>query len=121
MFKEIKRRRKNPIKKQLKCVALRGVAGHQMAAALPPVHRGACTYLLCVFFFFFWLALLSPPLLPFSYAVMKADVGRFCFVLLSLPPDNIPTSRREEKLKEKKSYAVHGLQKKVKRNTFKKK
>uniref|UniRef100_A0A665TH43 Uncharacterized protein n=1 Tax=Echeneis naucrates TaxID=173247 RepID=A0A665TH43_ECHNA len=26
-----------------------------MAAALFPVHRGGCTYLLWVFFFFFWL------------------------------------------------------------------
>uniref|UniRef100_A0A3Q3S0M7 Uncharacterized protein n=1 Tax=Mastacembelus armatus TaxID=205130 RepID=A0A3Q3S0M7_9TELE len=65
----------------------------------------------------------STPSLPFLYAVIQADVGLFCCVLLSLsplPPDYIPTSRREEE--KKTSYAVHGLQKKsVKINTFKKK
>lgn len=67
-----------------------------------PVHRGGCTYLLC----FFFGSDLLPPLLPFLYAVMQADVGLFCRVLLSLsplPPDYIPTSRREEK-KEKKRH-----------------
>ncbi len=50
-------------------------------------------------FFSFWFGPPSP-LLPFLYAVMQADVGLFCCVLLSLsplPPDYIPTSRREEK------------------------
>lgn len=40
------------------------------------------------------------PPLPLLYAVMQADVGLFCCVLLSLsplPPDYIPTSRTEEK------------------------
>lgn len=85
-----------------------------------------------VHIFFGFLVRTSPPphptpLLPFLYAVMQADVGLFCCVLLSLsplPPDYIPTSRREEKKKKKKTpYAVHGLRKKksVKINTFKKK
>lgn len=93
MFKEIKEK-----KKQLKYVALGGVTGHQMAAALFPVHRGGCTYLLWLFFFFccffFFLLNLPHPLpLPLSYAVMQADVGLFCCVLLSLTPspDYIPT------------------------------
>uniref|UniRef100_A0A667XRD3 Uncharacterized protein n=1 Tax=Myripristis murdjan TaxID=586833 RepID=A0A667XRD3_9TELE len=84
-----------------------------MAAALFAVHRGGCTYLL-----WFWFGPPSP-LLPFLYAVMQADVGLFCCVLLSLsplPPDYIPTSYREEKKKKKKltSYAVHGLRKRKK-------
>lgn len=92
MFKEIQEK-----KKQLKFVALGGVTGHQMAAALFPVHRGGCTYLLwllsfflfCFLFFLFGLNLphpLPPPPLPLSYAVMQADVGLFCCVLLSLAP-----------------------------------
>lgn len=50
-------------------------------------------------FFGFWSGPPSP-LLPILYAVMQADVGLFCCVLLSLsllPPDYIPTSRREDK------------------------
>lgn len=66
-------------------------------------------------FFGFWFGPPSPLLLPFLYAVMQADVGLFCCVLLSLsplPPDYIPTSRRKEKKEKKTSYAVHGLRKK---------
>lgn len=57
--KQIKRfLKKNPMKKQLTCVAL---GGHQMAAVLvPAVHRDVCTYLIC-FFVSFLFALLSPP------------------------------------------------------------
>lgn len=100
MFKEIKLKKKKTIKKQLKYVALGGITGHQMAAALFPVHRGGCTYLL--WFLFSDLQPPPPPPLPLLYAVMQADVGLFCCVLLSLsplPPDYIPTSRTEEKKK----------------------
>lgn len=48
----------------------------------------------------------QPPL-PLLYAVMQADVGLFCCVLLSLsplPPDYIPTSRTEEKNEKKKNH-----------------
>lgn len=57
MFKEItvKKCKKRGwglgFKKQLTCVALGGVTGHQMAAALLPVHEGGCTYLLWDFNF----------------------------------------------------------------------
>lgn len=101
MFKEIKG--KNPIKKQLKYVALGGVAGHQMAAALFPVHRGGCTYLL---WFLVRTSFPSPPL-PFLYAVMQADVGLFCCVLLSLsplPPDLHSNIKKRGKNKIKKNF-----------------
>lgn len=61
MFKEIQEK-----KKQLKFVALGGVTGHQMAAALFPVHRGGCTYLLWLLsfflfcFFFLWVESPTP-------------------------------------------------------------
>lgn len=89
----------NPQKK-LKYVALGGITGHQMAVVPRPQR-----WLYISSLFFFGSDLL-PPLLPFLYAVMQADVGLFCRVLLSLsplPPDYIPTSRREEK-KEKKRH-----------------
>lgn len=62
MFKEIKGQKnaKKGLKKQLKCVALGGITGHQMAAALLPVHRGGCTYLLWGFYFWFWFRF-GPP------------------------------------------------------------
>lgn len=89
MFKEIKEKKH---KKQLKYVALGGVVGPS---------DGRCCFLsteVVVHMFAFWFRppSLVPPPLPFLYAVMQADVGLFCCVLLSLsplPPDNIPTSR----------------------------
>lgn len=90
MFKEIKEKKH---KKQLKYVALGGVVGAIRWPLLFPVHRGGCTY---VCFLVQTSFPCPPPPLPFLYAVMQADVGLFCCVLLSLsplPPDNIPTSR----------------------------
>lgn len=61
MFKEIKDKKIAKkrgwwgLKKQLKCVALGGVTGHQMAAALLPVRGGGCTYLHRDFLFFFFI------------------------------------------------------------------
>lgn len=67
--------------------------GHQMAAAVSCPQRWLY---ICLLFGSDLLPLSPPPPLPFLYAVMQADVGLFCCVLLSLsplPPDNIPTSR----------------------------
>lgn len=78
-------------------------------------------------FFGFLVRTSFPLLLPFLYAVMQADVGLFCCVLLSLsplPPDYIPTSRREEKKRKKNFICSTWITKKkksVKINTFKKK
>lgn len=88
-----------------------------------------------IFFFWFWFGppiptptpvlqippnLPAPPPLPLLYAVMKADVGLFCCVLLSLsplPPDYIPTSRttgrRRRWRRWKESYAVHEKKRKA--------
>lgn len=108
-------------------MALGGVAGHQMATALFPVHRGGL-YISSLRFRFFslWFGFGPPtPLLPFLYAVMQADVGLFCCVLLSLsplPPDYIPTSRREERIKKNIFICSTWItEKSVKINMFKKK
>lgn len=116
-------------------MALGGAAGHQMAAALFPVHRGGCTYLL----WFFGSDLPPYPfpspapllLLPFLYAVMQADVGLFCCVLLSLSlslshPSHLTTfQHQEERKKKRKEKKLHmqymDYEKSVKINTFKKK
>lgn len=71
-------------------------------------------------FFGFWFGPPSP-LLPFLYAVMQADVGLFCCVLLSLsplPPDYIPTSRREEKKRKKLHMQYMDYEKKKRQNKY---